>query len=150
MAENSIREQLILSDIAIAESISAISVVVRTIQTYSDLQSFAITQFPVAAIVGRLPIPANKFSGRIKSSIDQVISNLRVDLYVYFMNNENSDSMLSNLLDDMWVALHTNPTRNNLCLTTRLEMTEDIQIYAPYGAFRITCVHEYKHDTGGI
>lgn len=150
MAENSIRERLIISDMAITQNITAISTVVRTIQTYSDLQSFAITQFPVAAIVGRLPIPTNKFSSRVKSVIDQFISRLRVDLYIYFMNNENSDSQLSNLLDDMWVALHSNPSRNDLCLTTRLEMTEDIQIYAPYGAFRVTCLHEYKHDIGGI
>lgn len=150
MAENSIREKIILADIAIIQSIPAVKTTVRTIQSYSDLQEFALTQFPVAAIVGRLPVPKNKFSSRIKSEIDQCISRLRVDFYIYFMNNENSDSQLSSLVDDLWVYLHRNPTRNNICLLTELELTEDTAIFAPYGAFKITCIHDYKHDTEGI
>lgn len=150
MAENSFRERIILADIAIVQSIPAITTTVRTIQSYSDLQEYAITQFPVVAIVGRLPVVNNKFSGRIKSQIDQCISRLKVDFYTYFMNNENSDSQLSSLIDDMWVYLHQNPTRSNICLATEIELTEETAVFAPYGAFRLTCIHTYQHDTGGL
>lgn len=150
MASNSIRERLILANIELVGSIDTFNTIVRTIQSYSDLQSFALPQFPVIAVVARLPIPQYKESLRIRELIDQVISTLRIDYYVYFMNNENSDSILSSLLDDMWSKLHSNPTRSGLCLDTRLEMTEETQIYAPYGAFRITSVHQYKHSIEGI
>ena len=101
MAENSLRERIILADLTLIQSLSSISTVVRTIQSYSDLQSYAVTQFPVVAIVGRLPVPTYKPSLRIREDIDQVLSVLRVDFYTYFMNNENSDTELSSLLDDM-------------------------------------------------
>ena len=150
MAENSLRERIILADLTLIQSLSSISTVVRTIQSYSDLQSYAVTQFPVVAIVGRLPVPTYKPSLRIREDIDQVLSILRVDFYTYFMNNENSDTELSSLLDDMWVKLHSDPTRSRICLGTTLEMTEDTQVFAPYGAFRITAIHQYKHTIEGI
>ena len=145
MAENSFRERIILANISLVESLSSITTVVRTIQSYSDLQNYAITQFPIVAVVGRLPIPTYKHSLRIREDIDQVLSTLRIDYYTYFMDNEDSDSQLSILLDDMWSKLHTNPTRDNICLETTLEMTEESQVYAPYGAFRITSIHQYSH-----
>ena len=150
MADNSFRERIITANIALIENLTSISTIVRTIQSYSDLENYAITQFPVVAVVGRLPIPTYKPSLRIRETIDQVLSTLRIDYYTYFMDNENSDSHLSSLLDDMWAKLHTNPTRNNICLDTQLEMTEETQVYAPYGAFRITSIHQYKHTIEGI
>ena len=150
MAANSKRERIILADVAIVETIDAITTTVRTLQSYSDLESFAITQFPVAAIVGRLPVPNNKHSRRYSAAVDQCISDLRVDIFVYFMNNEDADTQLSSLLDDLFAALYTNQSRNDLCLSTVLELTENNEVWHPFAAFKLTCVHTYQHDTGGI
>lgn len=150
MAANSIRERIILSDIEKVGNVAAISTVVRTMQTYSELQNFAGTQFPVAAVVGRIPVPQYKTSGRIPALVDQCISELKVDIFVYFINNENADEQLSSMLDDIFVALFQDQSRSNLCLSTELRMDENNEVWAPFAAFKITCVHKYKHDTGGI
>ena len=57
LAENSKREQIILQLISELEEIESIATVIRRMQRYADLQAFAVTQFPVIAVVGRLPIP---------------------------------------------------------------------------------------------
>lgn len=143
------RERIILADLAIVQSIQEIKTVQRTMPSYKDLSSFATTQLPVVAVVGRFPVPENKFSTRT-GQVDQCISKLKVDIYCYLIANTDSDSELSNIMDEFWRILYLNPTRDNLVINTVLEPKENNEYWAPYIAFQITCIHKYQHDPGGI
>ena len=149
MADNSKREQIILADIALVEMVTGIKTVKRTIPTLAVLDNFAVTQMPVAAVVGRLPVPKNHFAKR-DGQVDFIVSNLKVDVYVFFQENESMDSELSSLLDDMWVAAYTDPKRGGLTMNTWLECNELPEWLSPYYAFQITINHQYQHLPGGI
>jgi len=150
MATNSFRERLILADYAIVSEISGFTTVVRRMQSYSELKEFAVTQFPVAAVVGRLPIPKEYKSGRTSGEILQVRSELSVDVYVYLHVNVDMDTEISNYADTLWASMLGNPTRSKLCLSTIVKLEEDIVQLPPFGAFKLTCIHEYIHGIGGI
>lgn len=150
MAENSKREQIILQVIVELETMSSIKTVVRKLQEHSDLETFALTQFPVIAVVGRLPVPDEHISGRRPARADIMVSKLIVDLYVYFQERESPDSMISNLADDLWVKLNEDQTKNGLVISTILRMTEDPEYWDPFVAFKFSCEFKYVHTTGGI
>jgi hypothetical protein len=151
VAINSKRELLILSDVAILEDISAIKTVTRTLLSYSDLKDdFALTQLPVCAVVGRLPVPTNHYDKRTGHP-DFMVSSLNVDIYVYFQERVNMDSEMSSLLDDLWVALYADPSRGGLCITTTIELSEQShQVWEPFVAFQLVVKHQYQHTPGGI
>ena len=150
MADNSKRERIIQADFSIVQGISSIKTPIRTIPKYKDLQSYALPQLPVAAIVGGLPKPVEKKSGRTSHGVDQITSRLIVNVYVYLQANVDADAAISSLVDDLWRELYTDPSRGKLVLDTTLDLQEDIQSWAPYLAFRLICTHHYIHDTGGI
>lgn len=150
MSVNSLREQIIEADKALVEGVAGIKTVERRMQSTSDLKNFAITQFTVAAVVGRLPVPEEYKSGRTAGEILQVKSELSVDIYVYLNDNGDLDTEISNLADSLWVALLSDPTRGRLCLETVVRIEEETAYIKPYGAFKMTCIHKYIHSTGGI
>jgi hypothetical protein len=152
MAANSFRERIIVADKTLVESLdsSIIKTVARRMPSYAELQDFAVTQFPIAAVVGRLPVPVEYKSGRTAGEILQVKSELTVDIFVYLQDNENMDATISDTADELWRVLLTDPTRSRLCIETIVRVEEDVAYMAPFGAFRITCVHKYIHSTGGI
>ena len=150
MAVNSLRERIIQSDVDILSDLESVVTTTRTMPEFSSLSTFALTQFPVAAVVGRLPVPKEKHSSRRMGTVDQIISELKVDVFVYLMANENTDTEISTLLDDIWVALYTDPNRGNLVMKTELDLYEGVDYAAPFAAFKVSCIHQYKHDTGGI
>lgn len=149
MVERSIREKLILADVALLKDVCKFDTVIRTLQSYADLQEFAQTQFPAAALVGGLPIPKNHIGTR-NGHVDYIVSDLKVDIHVYMLASENQDSEISKMLNYMWPVLYSDPTRGELCITTQLTATGDIEFWAPYVAFRLTCIHQYQHTPGGI
>ena len=149
MASNSIRERIILADIALVKTIDSIKTVERRLPSYSDLQSFALTQLPVAAVVGRIPVPVNHISNR-NGQVDQCNSELKVDIYVFIQENKNADVQVSSILDDFWRVLYTDPTRNELGTFLELIAEENIETWVPFVAFKITCKHIYNHSIGGI
>lgn len=151
MAENSKRERIILADISLIEELvpDTFKTVSRQLQSYSDLQEFAVTQLPVVAVVGRMPVPVNhKYTG--SGQVDFHVSRLRVDFFCYIQDNVNPDVTVSNLLDDLWAKLYSNPTRNNLCMHTELTADEDLSYWKPYVAFLVSAFHTYQHTTEGI
>ena len=151
MADNSKREQIINAVVNTLEGIDCIKTVSRTLQSYSNLRdNYALTQLPIAAVIGRLPVPKNHISGRT-GFVEYAISRLVVDIFIYFQENVNSDSVLSSILDDLWVALYSEPTRGGLCIRTELEMNEQShQVWAPFVAFQVRAIHYYQHTIGGI
>lgn len=150
MATNSKREQIIQANIDLISSLSWVNVVKRTVPQYKDLKNFAITEFPVVAVVGRLPVPIEKKSSRTAARVDQIISRLVVDGYVYLMVNEEVDNLISNRADDIWKKLYTDPTRGNLVVDLEVKLYEEIQTLSPFAAFKISAIHKYIHNTGGI
>lgn len=150
MAANSMREQIIVYVKNKVAELSSIKTVSRVKQTYSDLQQFAVTQLPIIAVVGRLPHPVEKVSSRTRVKIDLIISELPIDLYVYFQDKVTPDETLSNLLDDLWSKLYSDETMGDLVTSTLLTVDEEAEYWEPFVAFRITVKVKYKHTTGGI
>jgi len=151
MARNSKREQiLVYHKKNLIGKVSSIKTVVRKMPEYSDLQQFAVTQFPVAAMVGRLPMPKEKMSSRDGSAVDIIISKLSIDNYVYIQEMEDQDSMISQIVDDVWVKCYSDVTYGGLVLSTILKVHENPEYWDPFIAFRLTSEVIYKHTTGGI
>jgi len=151
MAKNSKREQiLVYHKKYLIGKVSSISHVVRVMPQYADLQHFAVTQFPLAAVVGKLPVPVEKISGRDGSAVDIIISSLKIENYVYLQERENPDSLISNIVDDVWAKCYSNVTYGGLVLSTTLDVSEDIEYWDPFIAFKLTTEVKYKHSTGGI
>lgn len=149
MAANSIRERIILANKAIIELIPAVQHTERTVQQYSQLENFAQTQFPVVSVVGRVPVPVEKHTDR-DGLVDMIISELKVDFYCYQIANEDPDTSISSLLDDIWVALYADQKRGGLVISTVISAESDYEVFAPFTAFKMTVIHRYKHGPGGI
>ena len=150
MAANSMREQIIVYVSNKIGELSSIKTVSRVKQTYSDLQQFALPQLPIVAVVGRLPLPVEKVSSRTKVKIDLIISELSIDLYVYFQDRVTPDEKLSNLLDDLWAKLYEDEGMGGLVISTFLSADEQPEYWEPFVAFRVTVKVKYRHTTGGI
>jgi hypothetical protein len=151
MAKNSLREQiLVYHKKYILEKISSISYVIRTMPDYSALQQFAVTQFPLVAMVGRLPVPREKMSSRDRSVVDIIISELSIDNFVYLQTREDQDTVISNVVDDFWAKCYSVPDYGGLALGTTLDVSEEVVQYDPFVAFKLTSRITYKHTTGGI
>lgn len=150
MAENSKREQIILHIIEKLGEIKSIKTVLRKMQSYSDLEQFALPQFPVAAVVGRLPVPIEKRSGRTSGGVELIKSSLKTDIFVYIQDNVDPDSSLSNVADDVWAKLYADQVKDGLVISTILELDENHGYWEPFVAFRLIDNSIYVHDTGGI
>lgn len=149
MAANSKREQIIIRNKTIIESLGGVAHTERTVLQYSQLEDFASTQFPCVAIVGRIPVPVEKHTNRT-GDVDLIISQLKVDLYCYLIANEDTDPAISSLMDDLWVALYADQRRGGLTISTEIKLEENHEYWAPFAAFKMTVLHRYKHGPGGI
>lgn len=150
MADNSIRERIILDVISTLESIDTIAKVARKKLEFDQLDSVALTQMPYVAVVAHLPKPDPKFSKRNQHTIDKFISDLDIALTIYGQDVENPDSMVSSLLDDIWKKMYVDPTRDGLAMRTLLVPDSEVGILDPYFAFNIACTVTYIHDTQSI
>jgi len=151
MAENSKREQIIMADYALVSAVSSIKAVQRVMPAFAELENFAQTQFPVCAIVGRLPVPLEKRSTR-EINVDQIISEIKVDVFTYLQERagQNVDTEISNIADDLWAALYNDQARGGLVIDTIIQINEKVNVWNPFAAFQITAIHKYVHYTGGI
>ena len=151
MAKNSIREQiLVYHEKYLIGKVKSINTVKRVMPSYSDLQQFAVTQFPLAAVVGGVPVPERKMSSRDGSGVDILISSLKIDNYIYLQQKEDPDSTLSDIMDDVWVKCYSNVTYGGLVLSTELLPEQETAYWEPYVAFKITSEVKYSHTVGGI
>lgn len=156
MAEGSKRELIILELISNIEDISSINTVERVRPSFADLGSFAETQLPLVAIVGKLPRPVPKRSGRETGIMDKFISDLEIDLFCYAMDNVNPDSKVSDLADDLWAKIYSDPILitddylKGLALEVIVMPEIQVGIWDPYVVFKMVCTYKYVHGTGGI
>lgn len=147
------REQIILADKAIVDGVSFIKTSKRIMMKYEELENFALTQIPVAAVVGKLPKPQQYLkSGRKREIVDQIHSRLVTDVYVYFQctDVENMDTEVSTYANAMFAALFADGTRGGLCLETLVDIEPEYLYWDPFVAFKVKVSHLYVHNTGGI
>lgn len=152
MALNSRREQILTKIVTELGELGTILTVDRVMPNgVSDLESYAITQLPLAAVVGNLPNPEYKMSGRNQHTVDKVISELGINLYVYAQDNVTPDSTISLLADDIWAKMLADETHGFEWVTrTWIRPDVNVAVWAPYCAFNMLVNVSYIHDKGGI
>lgn len=152
MADNSRREQLLLKLVEELEELSAIKQVTRVQpNTLDDIRRYSSQQMPLVAVIGGVPQPREHKSSRHSGGVDIVISDLMVELFIYFMDNKTPDSTLSSLLDDIWARLYSNQTLGfKFCHGLTINPKVEVAAWAPYVAFSLSVTITYQHTTGGI
>lgn len=152
MATNSRREQILLAFKIILESMASIKKVERRQPTSpADLKRVAGTQMPFLSMIGGVPQPKEHRSGRKSGSADIVISELSVNLYIYFMDNDNADSTLSDILDDVWTGVWKNQTLGfKFVHKISVSPNTEVAVWDPYVAFSMVVKITYNHTTKGI
>ena len=149
MADNSIREQLLVVTQNLIEAAGIFNAVKRIRLSHSQLSEFASTQFPVAAIVGGLPVPVPHEATRGIPK-DVFIMDLQVQLFVYLLAREDFDTEISSMADDVWRILQTDQSRDNLSFETLVTPAAPVHMFAPYAGFSFLINYKYQTDTGGI
>lgn len=152
MADNSRREQLLLKLKENLEEITAVKQVTRVQpNTLDDIRRYSTTQMPLIAAIGGVPQPKEHLTGRGPGGVDIVLSELKVDLFVYFMDNETPDSTLSSLMDDIWAKIYEDQTLGfKWCNGLTIDPKVEIAAWRPYVAFSMSVLLMYFHTTGGI
>lgn len=156
MATDSKRELILSEVVDLIESLDSIMAVKRTRLSFADLGNFTGPQLPLVAVVGSLPDPTPHISGRQASGSDMFISSLSVDLSCYAMDNENPDTTISNLADDLWAKIYSSPRLETtdyprgLVLGVAVKPELKTGIWDPYVVFKMACIYKYVHGIGGI
>lgn len=156
MADDSKRERIIKRVEELVQSVEMIKTVKRIMPSLEDLENYANTQLPLAAIVGQLPVPQAKVKGRGPGATrDYFRSMLRVNVYVYFMDNEAPDATLSFLLDELWRILYADQQLQSeqatgLAYGIELRPEMEPEVYYPYYAFLLSVDVTYFHQIEGI
>jgi len=156
MAINSIREQILVQVKSNIEEVNSITTVERVRPAFADLGNYAETQLPLVAIVGELPSPVPKRSGRQTGLMDKFISSLKVELFCHAFDNLNPDSTISDLADDLWNKIYSDPTLittaypKGLVLEVEVSPEPKVGTWDPYVVFKMVCTYKYVHGTGGI
>lgn len=156
MAKDSGRELILVKVVSLIEELSSIREVQRTRIGFADLGNYSGEQLPLVSVVGKLPKPNPKVSGRSPGISDKFISDLGVELTCFAMDNETPDSIVSDLTDDLWAKLYSNPTLITDSypkgLAIKLDVDPEIKVgtWDPYVVFKMNCIYKYIHGTGGI
>jgi len=150
MATDSVREQILVWDEALLNSMGVIQSVARKMPDMATLKNFAITQFPIVAIVGRLPVPVEHVKGRKPGGVDLIKFRMKVDLFVYIQDAKTPDTTISNLADDIWAKLYSDQTKGGLVTEVKVGLVEGTEYWDPFAAFQITDNSIYYRNTGGI
>jgi hypothetical protein len=150
MATDSVREQIIAYNETLLNGMKVIQSVVRKMPDMASLKNFAVTQFPLVAVVGRLPVPQEKIKGRKPGGVDMIKFSLKVDLFVYIQNAVEPDTEISNLADEIWRTFYVDQTKGELVTEVKLQIVEGTEYWDPFAAFQITDNSIYFRDIGGI
>lgn len=152
MADNSIREQILVGLKTGLETLDSIKTVVRRQPSnIEELKAYAATQLPLAAMIGGVPVPMEHRTTRQKGNhVDVFKSTLQVEFFFYFMNRVDPDTQLSSILDDFWVLMYGDQTRSDLAISTDLEPRVSVAVWDPYVAFSVVAKIVYIHQIGGI
>ncbi len=153
MASNSIREQILSYLVDLVGVLPSIKTVKRVQPSkLDDIRRYSPQQMPLAAVIGGVPVPVEhrKTRGPGKGVVDVILSDLIVEFFIYFMDNETPDQTLSDIMDDVWSGLYSNQTLGGLALGLYITPRVQIAAWDPYVAFSLAVTINYKHSTGGI
>lgn len=152
MASDSTREKIAAALKTAVAKITSVKTVTRTWPSLASLAQFGDPQFPVIAVVAGLPVPFEfKRSGRRPSTVDVVRSALRVSLYLYDrVAEDDGDSRLSDLADDVWAAVWADSTVGGLVDEFSASFPDEVATIDPYIVARLEVRVQYRHDTRGI
>lgn len=159
MAENSQREQILeywknKFEAGDTSRTAYFKTVQRKRIGLEEFEEYSGEMLPVLAIIGKLPVPVEKKSGRRPGDADMFYSKLSTDFIVYALENENPDSLISNIADDLWVVLYSDQTSGEKpnWLTSDLVVSPEpiIGHWPPYINFKMVVDFYYYHTTGGI
>lgn len=151
MALNSTREQIITNVVDTLSVVPSLSAVKRRRMTdFDELKSIPTTQLPYVSVMGGLPEPVQKKSGRRPGGVEIITSELKVEIVCYQLASEDPDVVLSDLLDDIWSSLYADQLRGGVAMATELTPAVDPIFISPYILFRVECKITYLHDTTHI
>lgn len=152
MAANSKRERILVALEQRILTVPSFKAVKRTRPEFSELKDVPTTQMPFIALVGGLPQPRQKKSGRRAGATtsDFFYSNLSIDLYCYAIGGKYPDTTISDLADDLWNIVMTSDTLSGLIteITMKPEMASGY--FSPYISFKLSSVLGYYHPTTNI
>jgi hypothetical protein len=136
----------------LVEALPDFQKVVRRVPAYEELRAFAITEFPVVGIQAGLPVPAEKASARVQAQKDLITSDLEVAVYCYLMDSDDdtADTAVSTYLNTLWRTLYADRTFGNRVLDMRLAPAAEVSRWAPFVAFKLSCLVRYLHTIGEV
>jgi hypothetical protein len=148
MASNSKREGILRHLERALRGLSWVRTVVREQPgAPEDLEKYGQTQFPVVAVLGKLPTPRKeRQAGRGK----EFVSSLDALLVVYALESKAPDELVSSMADDLWTALFADRSCGGLALDLTVLPEFEKQAYSPYLAFSLIARVTYAHDHTGI
>jgi len=149
MAEQSLRERIIEYVIGEIEELDCFNTVQRTLPAYTELGNFPQDSFPVAAVVAGLPQQVDTHVSR-RACVDVFRSALGITVFVWDHLNEECDTRISFLADELWAKLYSDQTKGGLAIGTALTFGEIPTYLKPYINFSLTATVTYTHTTGGI
>jgi len=152
MAKDSKREKILVYLVTALSRIKEIrSDILRLQPTLADIELFADTQFPVVAVVGGFPVPVEvKRSARKTENVDAFKSQLDVEIFVYDRTDVGCDTRLSDLADEIWKNVWSDPTMDGNALYCACTFDGRPTPFPPYIAVRSVLSVSYLHSTGGI
>lgn len=151
MARNSKREQLLEKVVAQLKTLDSLKTVERKPLTgIKELSSIANTKLPIAIVLGKLPVPAEKEPGR-SVQVDKFQSKLSIDVLVYFQDAKTPDTTTSLIADDIWAKLLSDVSQGfKWVIATSILPDANVAVWDPYAAFIMTVNITYLHGKEGI
>jgi len=159
MAEDSKREQIIQYWVNKFESDDTVrtarfNTVKRMKPSLAELGNFTGPQLPLLAVVAKLPVPIKHIKTREPGGRDAFISALEIEFIAYAKDNDNPDTLISDIADDLWAVLYSDTTSgekpNSLTVGLDVRPEPNVAYFAPYIAVKMVCSFEYYHTIGGI
>ena len=151
MAANSKREQILTAIKTTLEGISSIVKVERKpLRDMAELEEYPHTQLPLAVVLGGLPVPVDKVSDR-DIALDRVRSAVTATIFVYAIENDNPDTKISTLADDVWAAMYNDMTlAKDWVIGMHIIPEMETAYWYPYVAFSMQVEIIYLHGKGGL
>jgi len=153
MAENSIREQILLYTKAKLKDIEGIVKVQRKQPAdMSELKEYSELEFPLICMVGSLPDPMahEQTRGPVLTIRDLFLSDMSILMTTWLMDNEEPDSKVSFYLDEIWRTFYADQEFGGLIEGLSLHPRVDVVIWEPYVGFNVEMKVQYYHGIGGI
>jgi len=137
---NNSKPELIVQEVVkYIETIAEIKTVKRTQpRDAEELEQYSAQQLPLCVVKTRLPETSSSITSKMNAKQSH-----EIDLFFYFLDNENPDATMLNLHDEIWQSFMSdagvaNKYLNGLALDVILSSDSNSRYIQPYGMFRMT------------